>query len=141
MYDPLSDIHHYGQHLTISQVVKFFAKKEMNITRAMVQNYIRAGLLPPPVNKRVYTHKHLAALVVIDHLKGVFEMSDIKEALAPLMDGEGLPLPAYTALVRSLETISARWRESVAPELPDGGAALLMAHAADLKALALTRMG
>lgn len=141
MYDPLQDINHYSQTLTISQVVKFCEKKELGLTRAMIQNYIRDGLLPPPVNKRHYTQKHLAGLVMIVYLKTVFEMSDIKAALTPLMDGEGLPLETYRLLIGNLEKFSALWKEQMSPKLFDKDNArvmsilLLMTHTADLKAL------
>ena len=96
MNNPLSDIRHYSPKLTISQLIKFFEKKEISLTRGMVQNYIRDGLLPPPVDKRFYTHKHIAALVVICKLKAVFDIPAIQKALVPLMDDEGLPLELYS---------------------------------------------
>ncbi|MDR1663569.1 MAG: DUF1836 domain-containing protein [Clostridiales bacterium] len=144
MYDPLNDIQHYGKNLTIAQVVKFFEKKELGVTRAMIQNYIRDGLLPPPVNKRFYTHKHLAALVVIDYAKTVFGIGEVKVALTPLMDGEGLPLEIYSRLIGDLASVSLRWKETVGTNIfkteseKTFSALLLMAHAADLKALAGT---
>jgi len=97
--NPLSDIRQYNPNMTISQVMKFCEKKGMNITRAMIQNYIRDGLMPSPVNKRFYTHNHLAALALIDKLKTVFEISAIKEALTPFLDNEGIPLETYTTLI------------------------------------------
>ena len=141
MHDPLHDIHHYGKTLTIAQVLKFFQKKECNITRAMIQNYIRDGLLPPPVNKRFYTHKHLAALVVIDYLKNVFEISDIKTALGPHMDEEGLPLESYAELIRALENITAYWKAQIGALFTENGALALMAHTADLQKMARNMIG
>jgi DNA-binding transcriptional MerR regulator len=119
MHDPLHDIQHYGKNLTITQVIKFFEKININITRPMIQNYIRMNLLPNPVNKRFYTHKHLAALVIIDYLKSVFEINDIKAALLPYMDREGLPLEVYNKLINQ--------------PLTNNDALLLMIHAADIK--------
>ena len=95
MTNPLSDIRHYSPKLTISQLIKFFEKKELNLTRGMVQNYIRDGLLPSPVDKRFYTHKHIAALVIICKLKTVFDIPTIQQTLVPMMDDEGLPLELY----------------------------------------------
>ena len=109
MTNPLSDIRHYSPKLTISQLIKFFEKKEMSLTRGMVQNYIRDGLLPPPAGKRFYTHKHVAALVIICKLKTVFDIPTIQKSLVPLMDDEGLPLETYSQLIDKvpglLETI------------------------------------
>ena len=95
MTNPLSDIRHYSPKLTISNLIKFFEKKGIDLTRGMVQNYIRDGLLPHPVDKRFYTHKHIAALVIICKLKTVFDIPTIQKTLVPLMDDEGLPLEVY----------------------------------------------
>lgn len=141
MYDPLSDIHQYAKYLTIAQVVKFFEKKVIGVTRPMIQNYIRDGLLPAPVNKRFYSHKHLAALVIIDYVKTVLPIDEVKAALQPFMDDEGLSLETYAWLISALNEVSARWRETVAPvifnnETPTIKSALLLAaHAADMRAL------
>lgn len=140
MTDPLSDIKHYSPTMTISQVMKFCEKKEMGITRAMIQNYIRDGVIPPPVNKRLYTQKHLAALAMIDRLKTVFEIPTIKEALAPYMDAEGLPLEAYEELIKKVDYLTQKWLFLNADTLKnekDGGALLTMACAAELKAAVL----
>ena len=143
MYDPLADIRQYGRTMTISQVVRFFEKKELPITRAMVQNYIRGGLLPPPAGKRHYTHKHLAALVLINYLKSVFDMEDIKNALTPLMDGEGLPLETYESLLTRLDELSGVWKRTMSAFFFDAEAlsrVLLMTHTADLKQLGRERL-
>jgi len=140
MSDPLHDIHHYSPTLTIAQVIKFCEKKELPLSRAMVQNYIRNGLLPPPVNKRVYTHKHLAALVVICRLKAVYDMPAIKTALAPHMDEEGLPMETYKWLIRKQKETLDTWLQNIAPRITaedeNSHALLIMAHAADVKDLA-----
>ena len=105
MTNPLSDIRHYSPRLTISQLIKFFEKKEMSLTRGMVQNYIREGLLPPPVEKRFYTHKHIAALVMICKLKTVFDIPTIRKTLVPLMDDEGLPLELYSSFIGKIPNL------------------------------------
>jgi DNA-binding transcriptional MerR regulator len=136
MTDPLSDIRHYSPTMTISQVMKFCEKKELTITRAMIQNYVRDKLLPPPVNKRLYTHKHLAALVMINRLKTVFDIPAIREALTPFMDEEGLPLEAYTEMQNKIGYLTQKWlfinKEMLAAE-NDGGTLLTMVCAAELK--------
>ena len=139
MIDPLSDIHHYSPTLTITQVIKFCEKKNLPVSRPMVQNYIRDGLLPPPVNKRVYTHKHLAALVMICRLKVVYDMPAIKAALCPHLDDEGLPLETYKWLVGKQKEVMELWAKNVAPvitvEEENNHALLIMAHAVDIKDL------
>ena len=135
-HDPLHDIRHYSPTLTISQVLKFCEKKALGITRGMIQNYIRDGLLPPPVNKRQYTHNHLAALVLIDRLKTVFDIPTIQSVLVPFMDERGIPIETYVGLMQKLEMLSDEWQTAIAPSLsqePDGGVLLGMAFTAELK--------
>lgn len=130
MTDPLADIRQYSPTMTISQVIKFCEKKGLGITRAMVQNYIRAGLLPPPVNKRLYTHKHLALLALVDRLKTVFEIPAIAAALAPYTDDEGLPLEIYSEILTITGALTDKLAESGAD------AAVLMSCAARIKEIA-----
>jgi len=111
-HDPLHDIHHYSPTFTIKQLLTFCERKSLPITRAMVQNYIREGLLPSP-DGRFYTHKHLAALVLIHRLKRIYDIPSIKKALQPYMDGEGLPLEKYTQLSAALDAACTQWNEQV----------------------------
>lgn len=134
-HDPLHDIHHYSPTLTIAQVLKFCQRKEMDITRAMIQNYIRDGLLPSPAG-RIYTQKHLAALALIDRLKTVFDISTIKKTLTPLMDGEGLPLEVYTQVIKSAQAAATQWEENVKPLLTRGGD---IAPAAEMACIAMLK--
>ena len=136
MQNPLQGIEHISNNLTITNVLKFCERQEIGITRAMIQNYIRDGLLPPPVGKRFYTHKHLAALVLIDRLKTVFDIPTVKAALQPYMDDEGIPLSSYTAILGKLAMVTSSWQESVAPLVAaesDGGILLSMMFATELK--------
>ena len=131
MKNILQDIHQYSQSFTISQVIKFFQRKSLTITKSMIQNYVRDGLLPPPVNKRQYTHKHLAVLALVCQLKTVYEMSDVKAALLPLMDGEGIPLEVYREYIQK------------SGEEPLHGVQdplLIMIHSVDLKNEAIERL-
>ena len=134
--DPLSDIRHYAPTLGISQVLKFCEKKELGITRGMIQNYIRDGLLPPPVNKRQYTHNHLAALVLIDRLKTVFDIPTIQSVLVPFMDSHGIPIETYANLMQKIELLLDSWQTNILPVLTqesDGGRLLGMAFATEIK--------
>lgn len=73
-----------SDELTISQVVKFFDKQGRNFTKTMIQNYVRVGVLPPPVDKRYYTKNHLVLLTLIDHLKAIYSLEEIKIVLKPI---------------------------------------------------------
>lgn len=73
-----------SDELTISQVVKFFERQGRNFTKTMIQNYVRVGVLPPPVDKRNYTRNHLILLTLIDNLKAIYSLEEIKTVLAPI---------------------------------------------------------
>ena len=131
MTDILQDIHQYNHQLTISQVVTFFERKGRKVTRSMIQNYVRDGLLPPPVNKRRYTHKHLATLALIDEFKNVYEMLHIKSVLLPLMEEDGVPVEIYRECIQKSQELP----------VPEGVEALvLMAHSVDIKNAAVSRL-
>jgi len=137
MQNILADIHQYSDTLTISQVVTFFARKGRTVTRSMVQNYVRDGLLPPPLNKRQYTAQHLATLALIDYLKGIYEMADIKRTLAPFMGEGGISPQHYAQWVGQTAALAEAWQQQLGPRL-DACAAeerelLRMLHCADLR--------
>lgn len=48
------------------------------VTPAMINNYVKSGLLAPPTKKK-YGQEQIASLVVIAILKSVFSISDIKD--------------------------------------------------------------
>jgi len=134
--EPLFDIRQYSPTMKISQVLKFCDKKNLNITRAMIQNYIRMGLLPPPKDKRWYTHNHLTILVLIDRLKMVFDIPTIQTALYPYMDDDGISLEVYTRLINDLTIITNEWEEYFESKIKtqiDGGILLSMVFATELK--------
>ena len=105
MIDPLSDIRQYSQKLTISKLLRFFEMKEMKLTKGMVQNYIRDELLPPPVDKRYYSHKHIVQLTLILRLKTVFDIATIKKVLALLADEDGVSVEAYEMVHEQQRTL------------------------------------
>jgi len=75
-----------NEEMTISQVVKFFERQGRSFTKTMIQNYIRVGVLPPPVDKRYYTKNHLVLLTLIDSIKSIYTLDEIKNILAPIMN-------------------------------------------------------
>lgn len=99
MRDILQDIEQYPKHLSISKVITYFERKGVTITRSMIQNYVRDGLLPPPLNKRHYTHKHMVVLAIVSLLKMVYDMTHIKAALSPYMEEEGISIELYRRLI------------------------------------------
>ncbi|MCL2699724.1 MAG: DUF1836 domain-containing protein [Defluviitaleaceae bacterium] len=77
MVDPLKDLHNYSSEMTVSQVIKFFKRKGMDFTKTMIQNYVRVGAIDPP-DGRVYRERHIKALAMIEFLKPVYSLDEIK---------------------------------------------------------------
>ena len=132
MQNILQDIHQFNPQLSISNMLKLLERKGVILSKSMVQNYVRDGLLPPPVNKRYYTHKHLAALTLINSLKTVYEMSDIKTVLVPLMDQEGIPLDKYYGYIQKTNELNNIYETD--------NLLLLMLYSVDIKLKVLRRL-
>ncbi len=79
-----------SDELAISQVVKFFERQGRSFTKTMIQNYVRVGVLPPPVEKRYYTKNHLVLLTLIDNLKAIYSLEEIKTVLIPIRNNPDL---------------------------------------------------
>ena len=76
----------------MEQVLEFMDKElsnnvrdeeEKTLTKAMINNYTKNKLLPPPVKKR-YTRDHLIYLIYIYYMKGVMSISDVQKLMETL---------------------------------------------------------
>ena len=76
----------YNDKMTISQAVIFFERQGYSITKTMIQNYIRVYVLPPPVNKRWYTKNHILMILLIDCLKTIYSLDEIRGLFAPVVE-------------------------------------------------------
>ena len=81
----LANIDSYSDEMTISQVVRFFERQGLSFTKTMIQNYVRVGIIPPPVEKRYYVKKHLILLTMIDNLKDIYSLDEIGMLFRPIM--------------------------------------------------------
>jgi len=96
----LSNIEGFNEEMTISQMVRFFNRRGLEFTKTMIQNYVRIGLLPPPVDKRFYTAQHMLLLNLIHSLKSVYSLEDIKKLFCPILkdlatfDDDVMDIPA-----------------------------------------------
>lgn len=79
--------------LYIDQVIAFINEKlaifhqdsgEPMITASMINNYVKNGVLHPPVKKK-YNREHLAKLVVICIGKRMLSIADVKESINAMM--------------------------------------------------------
>ncbi len=109
-----------SDELTISQVVRFFEKQGKSFTKTMIQNYVRVGVLPPPVDKRYYTKNHLILLALIDNLKAIYSLEEIKTVLQPIRNNPDLfedDIIKATDVYRNYLTMRKetldRWKESL----------------------------
>lgn len=114
-----------SDELTISQVVKFFEKQGRSFTKTMIQNYVRVGVLPPPIDKRYYTKNHLVLLTLIDNLKAIYSLEEIRMVLAPIRNNPEIfddDIIKTTDLYRNYLTMRKesldRWKDSL-PHLFD----------------------
>jgi len=114
-----------SDELTISQVVKFFERQGRSFTKTMIQNYVRVGVLPPPVDKRYYTKNHLIMLTLIDNLKSIYSLEEIKSVLQPIARNPEVfeddiidTSSVYKNYVTMRKEAFSKWRESL-PDLID----------------------
>lgn len=92
---------------------------EKLLTKTMINNYTKEGLIAPPVKKK-YSREHIVRLIMLYHLKTVLSIGDISallnaipsESCLEIYDGfiamqEQQRLEAYDALKTSTDTVSA----------------------------------
>lgn len=58
----------------------YAAGEDKTVTQAMINNYVKQKLIPPPVKKK-YSRVHLALLMIICTLKQTLNISVVKEML------------------------------------------------------------
>ena len=78
-----------------------YGKKNL-LTPAMVNNYVKLGLIPKPIKKK-YGRRHLAYLVVITLLKELFAIGEIKAAIQMQTQREGSGQAAYDLFCAEIE--------------------------------------
>lgn len=67
-----------------------FAIESNLITPAMINNYVKQGLLPKPDHKKRYDRSHVAYLIAITLLKAVLPLKMINDAIVVQAKIEGL---------------------------------------------------
>ncbi len=84
------------EEMFMEQVTTFMEKElknnlrnedEKTLTKAMINNYTKNKIMPPPVKKR-YSREHLIFLIYIYYMKNVMSISDIQKLMEPLMSEE-----------------------------------------------------
>ena len=80
-WEELPDLELYMDQV-LSLAARYLEEEPRALTASMVNNYVKQGLLPPPVRKR-YSRLHLAELLMVCVLKSSLSMSDIAALLSP----------------------------------------------------------
>ena len=76
-------------------------KEDKIITKTMINNYVKHGVLKAPINKK-YNREHMATLFVIFILKQVYSISDIKKLIQLAIKTSPIEL-AYDRFCSELE--------------------------------------
>ena len=66
-------------------------KEEKVVTKTMINNYVKHGILTSPVNKK-YNRTHLARLIVICILKQVYSINDINSLITLALETSGIEI-------------------------------------------------
>lgn len=61
------------------------AEEDKILTKTMINNYTKSGILMPPKNKK-YSKQHIILLVLIYNLKQILSINDIHALLAPILN-------------------------------------------------------
>ncbi len=110
--------------LYMDQVIRFMESRldglrpaggERLITKTMINNYVKAGLIDKPRQKR-YRPEQLMALVMVFHLKNVTSMNAIGRLFAAGGDSETL----YGRFLRLQEEVRREKDKTVSPEPQTG---------------------
>lgn len=64
-------------------------KDDKVITKTMINNYVKNGILKPPVNKK-YNKDNIARLIVICILKQVYSINDINALITVALETSGI---------------------------------------------------
>ncbi|MCL1936214.1 MAG: DUF1836 domain-containing protein [Defluviitaleaceae bacterium] len=77
----LDDLDSYSEKLKISQIIIFFERKGISLTKTTIQNYVRIGILPSLSNKKYYEKIHIIYLTMIIELRQFYSLNEIKNIL------------------------------------------------------------
>lgn len=76
-------------------------KEEKLVTKTMINNYVKHGIIKPPANKK-YNKEHTASLFVIFVLKQVYSINDIKKLISLAIETSPIE-QAYNRFCSELE--------------------------------------
>lgn len=87
--DEIPDIELYMDQVTTFMDTHLSASKrhpdDKILTKTMINNYTKAGLMPPPEKKK-YSKEHMLMLIFIYYFKNILSISDLQQVLHPLQE-------------------------------------------------------
>ncbi|HQO72914.1 MAG TPA: DUF1836 domain-containing protein [Sedimentibacter sp.] len=105
VWDDLPDFPIYCDQLLqiVSDGISFMQNgDEKLITKSMVNNYVKWGMMPKPVKKK-YEKMHIAYVIVITILKQVLPISKIKDGIHLQVALQGNEKTAYNSFCEAFE--------------------------------------
>lgn len=88
-YSNIPDIDLYMDQVTtfIDEKLSYLKRneKEVALTKTMINNYTKAGILMPPKKKK-YSRQHMVLIILTYHLKQILSINDIQTLFSPLVD-------------------------------------------------------
>jgi len=92
----------------LSLVARYLRKiseiNEKELTAAMVNNYVKQGIIPAPVKKK-YNRCHISALLILCVLKSVLPLPEIKKLLRPKADTSESAMSLYSQFQKTATDI------------------------------------
>ena len=101
--------------MLLTQYLNFLPREEEGdtiITPAMINNYVKLKVIPPPVKKR-YSRLHLAYLIIVCMLKQTMGIAAVQQALPPVDAAEETIRATYDAFVCAHKSVSATFTAQV----------------------------
>lgn len=87
-YDKIPDIELYMDQVTtfIEDKLSYLKRRDQEdaLTKTMINNYTKAGILIPP-NKKKYSKDNMVLIVLTYYLKQVLSINDIEALLSPMV--------------------------------------------------------
>lgn len=90
---------------------------ETALTGSMVNNYVKQGVVPPPVKKR-YTRRHVGTLLFVCAFKRVFTIAQVSQIMRAINESDANLAVLYDSLCDALERALAEWFSGKGGELP-----------------------
>jgi hypothetical protein len=105
LWDDLPDFAIYSDQMLqiVSDEISFMQNgDEKLLTKSMVNNYVKWGMMPKPVKKK-YEKMHIAYVIVITILKQILPISKIKDGIQLQVELQGNEKTAYNSFCEAFE--------------------------------------